>query len=895
MMVQDSRIFEEIFKNSVDCIVVIDEDGKVVLWNSSCEALTGYTIDEALGREIHRLLCSNEDYDRAQSSLKRVKNSRQSNLSGKTFSVTGYSKSGRKIRYGLSIFQINLDGKTYFVGTLRKTDYLLPLPSDSTISLDELLDVIPIPIFIKDNNLRYIHVNRAFEESTGIKRIDAKGKTVFELYPYELAKVYNEQDLKIISKPEKQVYSYKVLSKDGSLREVEFHKVSFTNRDGKVAGIIGAYIDIQERNELMRKLRAEKEKAEDALQTKSRFLSFMTHELRTPLSNIIGYVNLLITGGGLTKSQEESLRNIKNLAESLMSILTDILELSKLENYTLKLNLDEVNLPELIFDVVDNLKFECYLKGLEFYLHISPILPEKVRADRLRLKQVLINLISNAIKYTEKGFVELSIICDKTNMPPNTTKVSFRVSDSGIGISEDEIERIFEPFYRVEESTSRLKFGAGLGLYFTKKLVELMGSEIRVISRPGRGSTFSFELIFEIVEDLSEQDFEKFKGRRALLVIDLDRRFVSLMNYLLYWGVEVVIPSSEREFLNVLEENQNFDVLIVDVDSKSINIDRLSESIVLCKSIGKINKVVVLIKPTENIEQAHSKFSSFADLYLQKPINPRRLTYVFLEQKHDIEETKDSTDLKISLTPIKVLVVDDNEINRKIIKYLIQRLLPNADILEADNGESALIMQRSSKPDVVFMDIQMPRMDGFEAAKIIRQTDSKVAIVGISAYTGDEEKKKAFQSGFNYYFTKPIKVEDLKRVFSEVTSTVTQQKVERPSKIDHYYFAENQLDSNFVTNLLRLSLDTIPFYVEEIKNYYINRDFENLKKAAHKLKGSSYSAGLTGLAKIAELINKSERFDQEILQSKIDFLVREWEETEREIREFLRLQSQQDA
>lgn len=888
-MHQNNRIFEEIFKKNCDCIVVIDEDGKVVLWNEACKDLLGYTSEEVLGKDVHRLLCSNEDYDRAKKALENFKKTGDSPLSGKILHVSGYTKSGRRIKIIMSLSRINLETKTYFAGILRKTDYLMTIPTDSTISIDELLDVIPVPIFIKDRNLRYIHVNSAFEEFTGIKRIDAKGKTVFELYPPELAKVYNVQDLKILDRPEKQIYSFKMIKKDGSTREVEFHKASFTDKSGKVAGILGAYIDVQERNELMRKLIYEKEKAEDALQAKSRFISYMSHELRTPLSNIIGYTNLLLTSEGINQTQEESLRNIKNMAESLMSILTDLLELSKLESHTLKIKPEETNLPELIFDVVDNLKFECYLKGLEFYLHISPILPERVIVDRLRLKQILINLVSNAIKYTKRGFVELSIVCDKTNMPPNKTKVRFTVADSGVGIGEEEIKKIFEPFYRVEDKMTKQKFGTGIGLYLSKKLLQLMGSDIHVISTPRKGSKFYFDLIFEIVEDSSEENFERYKDKRVLLIVDLDKRFVSLMNYLIYWGMEFTIPSKERDFIEIMESNQKFDFLILDNDVKYINIDRVIDRIIDSKKAEKIENVVIIIKPTENIEQIHSKFSSLADIYLQKPINPRRLISALDRNYSDRKQEKMLESPYLSLEPLKILIVDDIETNRRIIKYLLQKVLPKAEIFETDNGESAVIIQRSSKPDVIFMDIQMPRMDGYEAAEIIKKENSKSIIVGLSAFTGQEERQKALRAGFDFYLVKPLTLRDLRKVFTNLPTTETKPKADEIGRIDFHYFEENQLDSDFIKNILKLSLDTIPYYVEEIKNSFINRDFEKLKKAAHKLKGSSYSAGLTSIAKIAEMINRAENFDQNSLQNKIDLLVKEWHETEKEIRDYLDL------
>ncbi|MDW7997923.1 MAG: PAS domain S-box protein [Thermodesulfovibrio sp.] len=883
-----NRIFEEILDKVCDCVIIIDEACKIVFWSKRCEELFEYKLEQIIGIDINRILSFPEDIECSDKVFDILINSEKSKSIGKNFYVICHGKDGKKIKATFSLYQINIEKEKYYVAKLRKSEDLVITHTGLEPLVDKILDLIPLPIFVKDKNLKYTYVNKAFEDFTGISKKDAIGKTVFELYPHEIAKVYNEQDLMILEKTEKQIYSFKMITKDGSLREVEFHKASFSDSEGKVSGILGIYFDIQERNDLIRRLESEKQKTEKAYQVMSRFLSMMGHELLTPLSNILGYTNLLLLSSDLKEVYIDYLKNIKNMCESLMSIITDLLEISKLENYTLKLNPEETNLPELIFDVVDHLKYECYLKGLEFYLYISPILPEKVIVDKLRLKQILINLISNAIKYTEKGFIEFGIICDRTNMPPNKAKVQFNVSDTGIGISEDKIDKIFLPFYRVEENLTERKFGVGLGLFLTKRLLQLMGSDIKVKSKLGKGSKFSFELIFDIVEDTSEQNFEKLLGKKALLIFELDKRFVSMMNYLLYWGVEAIIPSNERDFLELINKYEHFDFLILDSDIKSIEIDKFFDIIIDFKNRGKINKVVVIYKPIENIQQIVDRFFKIADTYLQKPINTRRLMKALEERESEVRGIKE-TDIILSYEPFKILVVDDLETNRKLLKYLIQKTLPNAEIFESENGETAIILHKNINPHITFMDIQMPKMDGYETTRLIKKSNEKAIIVALSAHTNGEEKKKAISEGFNFFLSKPIKLSDLRHIVKEVLSNKIEEKTEQISRIDYKMFEENQLSREFVSNLLRLSIETLPFYIEEIKNHYINGDFERLKKAAHKLKGSSYSSGLIMVGKIADLINKQKEFNKEHLRSLIENLITEWKETEKEIREFLNL------
>lgn len=895
-----NNFYIKILESSIDPIVVINRNGEVVFWNNAAENLFGYKKEEIMGKEVHLLLCIHSDYIKAKKAFEKFKEAVISSLDKKTVEVKGIDKQGRVLELEISISSFKYRGETYFTGIIRlKKNAKISLKYSETV-IEQILETIPVPIFIKDDQLKYTYVNKAFEEFTGISKAQAKGKTVFELYPFDLANIYNKQDLKILDKPQNQVYSFKVKNIKGELREVEFHKSSFADESGKVIGILGVYFDIQEKNELLRELESKKLKLEEALAAKTRFLSYMGHELRTPLNNIIGFASIL-KNTSLSSQQREYLENIIIASHNLLNILSNILELSKLEFKDFQINPKKTNLPNLILSVVDMVKFECYLKGLEFHLFISPLLPEQGIVDDLRLRQVLLNLLSNAIKYTSKGYVELSAVCEKLPIHPNKTKVTFTVNDTGRGMSEEDIKVIFEPFKRAER-TKDLK-GTGLGLPITKKILELMGSEIKVKSELGKGSTFNFTLYLEVVSDTSEQYFGIFSGKNILLILNLDKRFITLMNYLLYWGFEPIITSTQEEISLLISENKKFDFLIIDRDLTFMDLSTVLSLIEKLKKEGKLSYAIMLFKPVEEVENILKITGNIIDTFMQKPINPLRLLDLFKKplQPEEHEKSEITTRYSKLSKKLKILIVDDVQTNIKLLRHLLNQKISGLDIIEARDGEEAILLYENQSPDIIFMDLQMPIMNGFEALNIIRKKEKTkekipIPIIALTANYEEEEKKRALIEGFNDYLTKPIILSELESILEKYlfSGSITEDLVKKDihedkMRIDYDYFRQNSLDREFISNLFQLSLKTIPQYIEELRLNYKEGDLENLKKSAHKLKGAASSAGFKRLTHLAEYINKADlsNMSKEELEGKIKEIDEEWDLLKEEIRGYL--------
>lgn len=294
----------------------------------------------------------------------------------------------------------------------------------------------------------------------------------------------------------------------------------------------------------------------------------------------------------------------------------------------------------------------------------------------------------------------------------------------------------------------------------------------------------------------------------------------------------------------------------------------------------------MLYRPLENIEEMIKKWGFLIDIFMQKPINPHRLYDVIVKS---FEEKKKKIKT-INLENLKILIVDDVEPNIRVMKALLAQIVPEAEIFEANNGETAIIKYRNNLPDVIFMDLQMPIMDGFEALKIIRDIESqqslkKTYIFALTANADDEEKERALKMGFDEYLTKPITMNTLKSIFVERIKT--QHKESKKRRIDFEYFESNNLNNEFIENIFKLSLKTIPKYINDINNYLLREEIENVKKSAHKLKGSAYSAGFSGLAKLADSINK-EKFNLSDLKEKVSAMQEEWEALQEEIEDYLK-------
>lgn len=534
----------------------------------------------------------------------------------------------------------------------------------------------------------------------------------------------------------------------------------------------GSVVNITERKEKER-AQLEREAALAANQAKSAFLASMSHEIRTPMNAVIGMADLLVQSSRLNPKQREYAEIIHNSANDLLGILNDILDFSKIEAGKLVFEDIPFDLIDTVESVSDMFLEQLVAKPIEFFVEIGPGVPRQVIADPLRLRQVLINLLSNAFKFTEAGEIRLEVSLVTRNQ--TRAEIMFSVSDTGIGISEDAQRRIFHAFSQADSTTSRKFGGTGLGLAICKKICTLMDGNIWVESKPGQGSRFSFTA--KLAQGKAPQIHGlPLKGRSVLLVTAISRQALVLMRSLNEFGVQVQTAKTAaeaRERLQVLEAGAQDYVILMEAslpDATGLDfIAQLTESGVTKRG------AILLMGPygDENLE--NRALLAGAKGYLFKPIKTTRLLNGILEALGLLDdfEVQKSRASGISLAGVRLLLVEDNLINQLVATEILNQ--EQIDVVCAANGQEAIKMLAEQSYDAVLMDIQMPVMNGLEATKAIRKMKDlkKLPIIAMTADAMQDNREQCLEVGMNDFVTKPINRQELLLTLSRYVTPVS--------------------------------------------------------------------------------------------------------------------------
>lgn len=520
--------------------------------------------------------------------------------------------------------------------------------------------------------------------------------------------------------------------------------------------------------ETEKKLKVALNEAKLANETKSIFLASMSHEIRTPMNGIVGMVEIL-KQTELNVEQQDFLDIIGISADNLLIILNDILDFSKIEADKITLECTNLSLETILTTVSEIVRKQVNDKGIELIIYIDHKLPSLFKGDPVRLQQIILNLVSNAIKFTEKGevFIEIS----KVKIIEDRINVKFSIKDTGIGISEENQEKLFSAFTQAESSTTRRFGGTGLGLAISKKLTEFMGGEIGINSEEGKGSEFFFDVWLKNSDEVQKRIKQADKGSINILCVDDNKTNLRVLSeHLKHFGFKFNLINKPELVVEFLEKNENskpFDLILMDYEMPEINGWELTKNIRDNKKLSK--KKIILISSATVREVSQKMVQEKFDAILLKPLR-QQLLYDTIEsvlgKKSDSCKNKDIRQ-SLEKRDIKVLLIDDNLINLKVGKMLMSHIISNVEIV--NGGYDAIEKAKETKYDIIFTDIHMPEIDGMETCEQIRKIDlnKHTPIIALSANVVNSEVKKFMKAGMDDFLGKPYKLNDIENLLKK--------------------------------------------------------------------------------------------------------------------------------
>jgi two-component system, sensor histidine kinase and response regulator len=786
---------------------------------------------------------------------------------------------------------IGIQGIFWDVTERKKMEEALAYERDL---LRSLLDNIPDAIYFKDTKSRFIKCSRALAQKVGYQNPDELiGKTDFDLFDHEHASQAYDDEQQIIMTGNPKI-GITEREKWGENKEswVLTSKLPLRNRDGAVIGTFGLSKDITDLKKAEKDLSKARDLAIETARLKSEFLANMSHEIRTPMNGIIGMAGLL-KDTRLDQEQLDFVETISASADLLLNIIDDILDFSKLEAGKLVCEHIDLNVVEAVEGAFSLLAERAEQKEIELISWIDPSIPELLLGDPGRLRQILNNLIGNAIKFTNQGEVFVRVEMVKETLKNMLLK--FEIKDTGIGMSPETLNRVFKAFTQADGSTTRKYGGTGLGLAISKQLVELMKGKIYVQSKLNEGSNFCFTIRFKKHPTgvmPAKLDAEMLRGVRTLIVDDNATNRKILLKQTAQWNIQsYAVPDATTalsELRKSISERRPYDLAIIDMHMPDIDGLMLAESISKDASLVK-TKLIMLTslghRPSPN------ELKNVGILaHLVKPVRLYRLHEAIVQAVDDSKPKpaiKSATSSKLKTKPsslktnLRILIAEDNKVNQRVALKQIQKL--GYSVCAVDNGEVVLKTLKQERYDIILMDCQMPRKDGYETTRIIRQLEEearaagecrRIQIIAMTANALETDRNKCLQAGMDDYITKPVDIAELQaaieraevQVFKSLESP-PQEPVQHPKKssvpvlnpdiISNLRDLGGAEDDDPLLELAELYLADAPNSITAMEVALQQENAPDLSRAAHSLKGSSNNIGARRLGALCAEMEKA--------------------------------------
>ncbi len=746
-------------------VLIEAETHRIVDINNAALKIVGASKDDIIGKVCHKYICPAEQGKCPITDLgQKVDNSERTLLTLK----------GEVVPILKTVIPVVLNGKEHLLenfSDITERKQVEETLRDSEEKFRMISDSAQDAIIMIDNDGNISYWNKAAEKIFGYTEKEAMGKYLHRFIAPESYYESSARGFKIFRKSGQGDAIGKTLELAAvGKNDVEFPvEISFSSI--KIKGewnAMGILRDITERKKMRNELLKFIEKADSASKAKGEFLAGMSHEIRTPMNAIIGMAEL-ISDTTLNEEQKEYLEIMKVSSNNLLGIINDILDISKIEAGELELEQKEFNLPELVETTGISLAVKANEKRLELLCHITPDIPEYIIGDSVRVRQILVNLTGNAIKFTEKGEIVISLRIEERK--DNEALIHFWVSDTGVGIPQERQDKIFDSFTQADGSTTRKYGGTGLGLSISKQLAEKMGGRIWVESEPGKGSVFHFTIRAAIVEKAKEKIiFPDLKNLKVLIIDDNFTNRLILQDAASIWGL---LPSEAPDGQSGLKELESakrkgdpYQLILLDKNMPDLDGFEVTQKIKQIPEYADI-PIIFVTSSEEKGDRQKAKELGISD-FLLKPVRRSKLYDAILnalaaEGKKKEKPEKQKIESLLKDKPLKILLAEDNLINQKMAARLLEK--QGWRVTVADNGKEAVELIGKNGFDLVLMDVQMPEMDGIEATIEIRKKEKAegihIPIIALTANAFEEDKKKCLENGMDAYTTTPIKIKKL--------------------------------------------------------------------------------------------------------------------------------------